>query len=419
MVAVMLLAVGTLKLPEVVFVLFLFAGQFKATPLFAQVPDVVDLTLLMALLTTIGVLHTYWLERARLAFDKRLIMAWLLFCWLMLASLLWTPSTTYGWTKVSHFIVLGTVVFFAPSILFTHKPRAVKRFFYAVVGFGVLYSLFAIQIGLATWSKLGFVLLPGSNYLGLGYVAGVTIVVALLYLMPGGGWSMFIGCAVIAVAGGALLLSGGRGPLVAVAVTLLVIAVLGLLTPGKISRTTAFLGVMLALVFAGLAQFDLLPQTIAYRLSLLQPEAIGQNVDSSAFARVQRWNAAAQALVNHPLLGVGSGGFAQWFLHQDVRDYPHNLFLEVSAELGLPGLLLVLYLFWVPLKAMLSAPNTVMQREARLLRGTALGLTIFALVNALVSGDLNDNRFVWMTSGLLMAVSARQGDRDAASQGSA
>ncbi|GAA1274914.1 O-antigen ligase family protein [Saccharothrix xinjiangensis] len=66
----------------------------------------------------------------------------------------------------------------------------------------------------------------------------------------------------------------------------------------------------------------------------------GANADT----RELRWEAAARMLAEHPVLGVGPGGFR--------ADYPaashnaevdeqspvaHNMYLEVAAELGLPG----------------------------------------------------------------------------------
>ncbi|OLE38924.1 MAG: hypothetical protein AUG48_00505 [Actinobacteria bacterium 13_1_20CM_3_68_9] len=62
--------------------------------------------------------------------------------------------------------------------------------------------------------------------------------------------------------------------------------------------------------------------------------------------RYQFWSSAVDAFKAHPLNGIGAGGYeAYWYQHgslsMPVRD-AHSLFLESMAELGIPGLALVL-----------------------------------------------------------------------------
>ena len=62
--------------------------------------------------------------------------------------------------------------------------------------------------------------------------------------------------------------------------------------------------------------------------------------------RYQFWSTALDAFEDHPVRGIGAGGYeAYWAQHGDltrpVRD-AHSLFIEAMAELGVIGLLLVL-----------------------------------------------------------------------------
>ncbi|GAA1341793.1 O-antigen ligase family protein [Saccharothrix algeriensis] len=66
----------------------------------------------------------------------------------------------------------------------------------------------------------------------------------------------------------------------------------------------------------------------------------GTNVDT----RELRWQAAARMVAEHPVLGVGPGGFRGGYAaasHDAEVDeqtpVAHNMYLEVAAELGLPG----------------------------------------------------------------------------------
>ncbi|HET6708077.1 O-antigen ligase family protein, partial [Amycolatopsis sp.] len=64
------------------------------------------------------------------------------------------------------------------------------------------------------------------------------------------------------------------------------------------------------------------------------------NVDT----RELRWQAAARMLTAHPVLGVGPGGFREHYAAEshnaevdEQTPVAHNMYLEVAAELGLPG----------------------------------------------------------------------------------
>ena len=80
----------------------------------------------------------------------------------------------------------------------------------------------------------------------------------------------------------------------------------------------------------------------------------------------------------------------------DKREYPHDIFLETVSESGFIGLLLLLGCFWVALHTF--GFNELSQDRAKLLVLMLLANTFF---NALVSGDLNDNRLLFASIGLM------------------
>lgn len=398
------------RFPELFLVLFLFAGQFKGNPLFAPLAAVFDITVLTAMLTILGIGYVLFIEKRLIDLDKRALLLWYLFCCLMIASLLWTDSLTYGWEKAARFVTLGSLSFVAPILLLAGEGY-IRRFFYALAGFCAIYSASGLYTGMTGDSGSGFISVAGANYLALASIGGVGVIVALLYLLPRGGWSSIAGLLVSVVSGEALLLSGGRGPLIALIGTMLCITIAGLLAPAIFGRTTAMLSILLTLVFLGLFLFDLLPETLTYRLGLLLPDAWQSGVvvqENAETGRPERWQAAWEAFSTHPIRGLGSGGFAPWFWREDVRDYPHNIFFEAAAELGVPGLFVVFALFWLPTSTLLRTAHGGEALELRLLRVTALGLMLFGWIEAQFSGDFNDNRFVWLISGMLAALSQWQ-----------
>src|SRR3954471_6821439 len=79
----------------------------------------------------------------------------------------------------------------------------------------------------------------------------------------------------------------------------------------------------------------------------------------SSTYRVEQWRAAWQDFEAHPWSGSGAGSFeAYWLQHRTVRQKvrdAHSLYVEVLAELGWPGLLLLCFALGTPLAAALRA----------------------------------------------------------------
>src|ERR1035437_1758125 len=76
----------------------------------------------------------------------------------------------------------------------------------------------------------------------------------------------------------------------------------------------------------------------AETIALLQGDSQARG---TAVQRLGYYGAALDSWLKRPLLGWGIGGWSMAYWHQDIREYPHNLFLEVLVEQGLVGLLLL------------------------------------------------------------------------------
>jgi O-antigen ligase len=74
---------------------------------------------------------------------------------------------------------------------------------------------------------------------------------------------------------------------------------------------------------------------------------------TSGNGRYQYWQSAADAARAHPFKGIGAGTFEYWWAeHATIGGFirnAHSLWMETLAELGYPGLLLIVALFGVPL----------------------------------------------------------------------
>src|SRR5260370_40301222 len=101
----------------------------------------------------------------------------------------------------------------------------------------------------------------------------------------------------------------------------------------------------------------------------------------------------------HPFFGVGIQGFRFLSPNPLTYNYPHNLFLDLGWEMGIIAAI-----------AFLALAACAFHEISKQLRDPDLGdnalvltvflLLIFVFLDAMVSGDINDLRFMWFVFGL-------------------
>jgi len=376
---------------ENIFVLFLIAGRIKADPRFAKLP--VDMTLLFFIGGTLSYFYLFVRERKYRKLNTKtlvpisvyfLFIAWIVF------SLLWTPYTNYTINKVLRIMIFVTWSFIAPILIITKEKSRIQRFF-------VLWLIYAIWISLESWSvylSSGVIAthqILGSNYLGVGRVAGFALIIVASYL-----WftrsvkptqKMLVAMGVIFFIF-TLLIIGARGPFLAAVLTLMVLPLLKMnfVRIVKFVYFSAF--VALLLVFLS----PHAPTVTIKRLGvILQEEGGGTSVEG----RLYRYKKALELTSEHP---VGGGGISSFYYyygdHSKPRDYPHNIFLETSSELGVIGLAILIVLLVYPVVCIHKYKDNYSM--------TFYLLFIYNLLNALVSGDISDNRMLFMSIGFIV-----------------
>lgn len=129
--------------------------------------------------------------------------------------------------------------------------------------------------------------------------------------------------------------------------------------------------------------------------------------DSSTGQRLDFYYNTLQIVRQQPVFGVGTGGFPDAFVKQtqgtDVLQTrnPHNEYLMITAQTGVVGLALLLYLFYTLWR---SAPllNNPLQQDA------SRGLVLAYLVNCLFNSALLDHAdglfFAFMTAVLFASL---------------
>ncbi len=184
-----------------------------------------------------------------------------------------------------------------------------------------------------------------------------------------------------------VLLTGSRGGLVSLAVA----GVLGVALAGRGRRPRAALLAVAALALS-----------VAY-VAVLAPAATRERVThpSGGSGRADLWRVGGRVVAHHPLVGVGAGNFPRATIHEllapgtltrsryivDTPKVAHNVYLEVQAELGIPGLLLFLSLIAFSLAccrsawrrfAAIGAPDSeVLARGVAVAIGSVLAAEVF------------------------------------------
>jgi len=149
--------------------------------------------------------------------------------------------------------------------------------------------------------------------------------------------------------------------------------------------------------------------TTIRRLGLLTQEDVG----ISAGARLKHYSTALGLWKEKPIFGHGLGAYPVVIGAPDVRRYPHNIVLEILAELGVAGLLIAL----AGAGAAAGRLGGLKRIRTDKLLIVLLMLLTHTLFHSMVSSDITDNRVLWCMAGLVPFVPRKgcSGDEDSAS----
>ncbi len=392
---------------EFLFAAFLMAGTFKAAPVFKSIPfDLTVFFLLTSGLAAFVILYRKVKEGSLslphaskiYPFYKNsicaIILFYALFLWAVL-SLLYSPSTMYSTDKVLRFGILTGWAFLGMSLIISVEVQRAKRLFLFLFGYGLLMALLAIKQFFGDGGGLDFVIVLENTHIALGRITGMAAILAFIGCLYAKRRCLkFFYAATFVILIAAVIISGSRGPTLAVILTLMLSMVLVLWGgKDKFYRRRSFSVLGLIFVFSIFAYHIGLLDLAITRFSLL----FSQPTEGTSGFRLDVYSQALTMWLNSPVAGVGIGGFPVEQGYGDARIYPHNIVFEVLAELGLVGLVLLGLFFYICFKAL--PPLKVLVRHPIPL--TSLLLFVYLFFNALVSGDINDNRLLFAFAGLL------------------
>jgi putative inorganic carbon (HCO3(-)) transporter len=195
-----------------------------------------------------------------------------------------------------------------------------------------------------------------------GYLGTILPIALAMTLVPHPGRFRAVAAFGLAMIAMGILLSLSRGAWLGLAISLGVMAMAW--SPGarKLVIPLAALGVLVI----ALASFGLLPASFASRITSVTEnfgvfDVRSVPLTSENFAVVERmahWQAGWEMFQDYPFLGVGPGNYPavyeQYYIPpwKEPLGHAHNYYLNMAAEAGVPGLLALLLLLGLALRAL-------------------------------------------------------------------
>jgi O-antigen ligase len=365
-----------LREPTALLALYLEIGLFKSQPVVNSLP--VDATLALGLLVALvcGVrLVNGRVNTVPYGFALTIAVVSLS----LIASLFWTTARGYGTEKTTTYLTVTMLAIGAPFFIF-ERWEDLRRFFKWTVVIAVPVAILALTHPAPESGRLA-----GDNTIGTSRLLCVAALILILGALGHSRWrlpSVALAATFIAVSAAV----GSRGPILSFALALAVTLTAWLLrTPRKVLPVLAVAAASVAVV-----PFVSLPARSSERISQAarDPLAAFRQDDRSFLAKQ-----AVQLIDQHPIRGGGVGAFSTV---SPAAKWPHNMFLELWAELGIVALVVVAVAAGAALVGLFRlawlAPQYAIRQD---LAYILLAVFTFNLMAVQVSGNINDNRDFW------------------------
>jgi O-antigen ligase len=374
--------------------------------------EILDITVIATIIIWLGLVKILLEGNWKLPSEpKSIVYLFLIFGLLLGISYIYTASPDYGFRKILRFNTFAVTMFISP-LLIIKSPADSKRllsYFYfllvIIIGIMLLQFVYFLKWGdfaivLAYWNRIS---IPGANPIQVSrYLAiGAAMMIALLIRnKPSQSLHYFAILFVILLS---IILSGSRGPLVSIIIGSIVYAILY-----ERKHSSRIYGYGILAIGTIITLLLLLPESLTQRFFDISQGSVimtqqGVRRISTIATRFEFWSMSLQAWfssITSFFIGLGAGSFSSLFIWRDWRWYPHNLFFEIIVELGLIGLVIGI-LFIIKSYQII---NKGIQRGS-FTDHSALWVagTVVMFIAAQFSGDINDNRILWMFIGISIA----------------
>ena len=374
--------------------------------------EIIDITVIATLIIWLGLIKILLEGNWKLASEqKTIVYLFLIFGLLLGVSYFHTPSPEYGLRKILRFNTFAVTMFITPLLIIKtpDDSRKLLSYFYflliIIVGIMLFQFVYFLRWGdfaivLAYWNRIS---IPGANpiqvsrYLAIG---AAMMIVLLIRNKPSNSIHYFIILSVILLS---IILSGSRGPLISIIIGSILYAFLF-----ERKRSTRIIGYGMVALATITILLLFLPESLTQRFFEISQGSViitqqGVKRVSTIASRFEFWSMSFQTWISsitNFFAGLGSGGFSSLFIWKDWRWYPHNLFFEIMVELGLVGLIIGMTFI---AKSYQSINKSLILGSLTDHSALWVAGTIVMFIAAQFSGDVNDNRILWMFIGISIA----------------
>lgn len=390
--------------PEAFLVGCVFMPQWKSVWPLDRFGGVGDLTVVMLLGLLVGVLwrslrHVSRLERnnfSQLFRGQWLVLSsYILFCAIVLASYTYTSAPNYGGVKLVRFLLIGGLFLFSGIVLIReeHEFRRISLLFVLAACITSIQMIFHLEYRALTSET-------DITRIGAGWLLGMSILLLLAYpIVRSTRYKLFFVFIALPLLSAGLIASAARGPIVSLVLTL----PLTVLWFSKRRFSVGRVWVSALLIASCLGSYVYLRQTDPGKYSSKLSEMVllsrGDSTSGSGAKRLTFYSRTLAAIPDHFWLGQGIGSWSVFYSGKDTREYPHNLFLETMFEEGALGqILLLLFL------GLLAVSTHRMLIATEFQFGVLAGILTYCVCVSMFSGDLDDNRILWLWAGITMAI---------------
>jgi len=397
--SLMFLAVVIFKFPEVGLVLCVVSGSY-IKGIIQPIIGTIDITAYLFIVTYFSIFLHRSIKEKKVFVPPPKINIWMsLFVMMLLGSLLYTPLPKQGIEIFFRFTVLDVSMMYMVYIWAIDTDK-IKRILYIFSGISITYGLLlVIAIFFSNnnyfYNYRGAFISTAPIAVAINLAAGILITLLVKNLIKQKHIRGLLTLLAI-LSTIALIALNSRGPLIAFLCG--VFSIIFLI--GEERKKYIFL--FLKLVGALSIIFIFIPKEYTSRYSLIT------NLESSSIsARLSAWRFVVDHFSEWFFTGAGLFGYAYYYpentTYSIFGSYPHNIFLDVFADVGFFGLLFFLgiigFIFYKGFKMC-----RIEDYKFRILGLSSFIAFIVFMINAFFSTSLINTRPIWFFGGLILSL---------------
>lgn len=309
-------------------------------------------------------------------------------------SLSYSTNLTFGFQKLISFSIssIPTILAFF-YILLTLNNERYRTFIFSTIIISIISVILILIIEPFSYDGSSIKSLTSWSHVIYGRFISSVFIIILFYLLNLKNKKLIPPaslCLSIIIIG--IFLSGLRAALLGVIIFTLLILLIYLFQKrlSALNLSGLLFSIIISLLIIN--TFPAENKMLSNRFNNLQDiEDFRFNYDSPIHTRYNSYDICIEIIKERPFLGTGFGGFRNYnndYFTKTIK-YPHNIFLEFFVELGIPGVLLLLFLLYL------------IYSSTKKISVEIFIFFLFALWLAMFSKDIPSQSLLWIGLGFL------------------